>query len=501
MSRVKVSLDHKRIRCLVWLVLTVLALFGYSLQSAVGSAYYSLLMQAYMTVSSPPVILEEGTAGTSTIYTNSTSAKVSVSGYGYDFVDNNDSNVDSVPDKGTHSNFTAQQHGPDWINDTLTEASSSSPASSWLYVDSCDETQMDWTTVGSNPWLSTQNEPTDYGYVTTTPQGKSWESFGFDDLVGSPTINAVNISIYQKSPTNEKIVVELSNSTATVTVTFTATTDWSWMTKTEDGEDALLNVTLPTALEINSATIVLKGKSAGAVGDVYADCVKLGISSGGAANYQLDLEVQWTSVDFDETYEELCIKTGAFSGSEDIMVYAWNVSTSDWHFLYNLTPSSWNNVSVTDWLNNEDFTARFLGGTESSDTNQDSWNIDATLLHVWSDVGTTYDYVLRVNNTATTESWEIRLKKYAEANIDRLENCTIYFHNSSDGTSRQIYIQNGLYINQTGPWYDLGDSETIYIAMTVGANSTGTSCVYVYLEILTSSTTTYSQCIITFEIT
>jgi hypothetical protein len=37
-----------------------------------------MVMQAYGTVSSPPVILEEGTAGTSTIYTNKTSAKVSV---------------------------------------------------------------------------------------------------------------------------------------------------------------------------------------------------------------------------------------------------------------------------------------------------------------------------------------------------------------------------------------------------------------------------------------
>ncbi|MCK4434652.1 hypothetical protein KAU92_04105, partial [Candidatus Bathyarchaeota archaeon] len=40
----------------------------------------------------------------------------------YDFGDNNTSNVDGVADVGTHSNFTAQQHGPDSIFDTLTEA-------------------------------------------------------------------------------------------------------------------------------------------------------------------------------------------------------------------------------------------------------------------------------------------------------------------------------------------------------------------------------------------
>ena len=38
-----------------------------------------------------------------------------------DFVDNNTSDVDSSPDKGTQSNFTAQQSAPDSIYDTLTE--------------------------------------------------------------------------------------------------------------------------------------------------------------------------------------------------------------------------------------------------------------------------------------------------------------------------------------------------------------------------------------------
>ena len=38
-----------------------------------------------------------------------------------DFVDNDLSDVDSSPDKGAHSNFTAQQSGPDASYDTLTE--------------------------------------------------------------------------------------------------------------------------------------------------------------------------------------------------------------------------------------------------------------------------------------------------------------------------------------------------------------------------------------------
>jgi len=83
-----------------------------------------VVMQNYGTVSSPPVILEEGNVtGSSTIYTNKTSAKVNVTASlsTHDFVGNNTSDVDNSTDKGTHSNFIAQQAGPDSICDTLTE--------------------------------------------------------------------------------------------------------------------------------------------------------------------------------------------------------------------------------------------------------------------------------------------------------------------------------------------------------------------------------------------
>lgn len=112
----------------------------------------------------------------------------------------------------------------------------------------------------------------------------------------------------------------------------------------------------------------------------------------------------------------------------------------------------------------------------------------------------TYDYVLGVNNTATS-SWQVRLKRYSDLNIGRLLNCTIYFHNSTGGgISSQIVIQNGTYTTQTGTWYDMGSSATIYIAMTVQANSTGTSYIYTYLEVLTPGTTTYAQYVITFQV-
>jgi len=114
-----------------------------------------------------------------------------------------------------------------------------------------------------------------------------------------------------------------------------------------------------------------------------------------------------------------------------------------------------------------------------------------------------YDYVLKiVNVNEVSEAWKIRLTAYSDFNKDRLDNCTIYFHNSSDDTSRQIYIQNGAYVNQTGPWYDLPASPAErYIAVTLQADNSEVSYVYVYLEILVPNITTYAQYVITFEIT
>jgi len=118
--------DFRRFRRSIWPAVALLVLLTLLLQNVAGATYYPLLSEPDMTVFSPPVELESGTAGTTTIYDNSTSALVSVSPSGSatdeeDYVDNNTTDLDESADKGTHSNFTAQQYGPDLINDTLTE--------------------------------------------------------------------------------------------------------------------------------------------------------------------------------------------------------------------------------------------------------------------------------------------------------------------------------------------------------------------------------------------
>jgi hypothetical protein len=113
----------------------------------------------------------------------------------------------------------------------------------------------------------------------------------------------------------------------------------------------------------------------------------------------------------------------------------------------------------------------------------------------------TYNYVLKIVNQVS-DTWKIRLKAYSQSNIARLNNCTIYFRNSTDGTSGQIYIISGAYTQQTGPWYDLPSSPAErYIVLSLDASSSEISYIYVYLEILVPDKTTYAQYVLTFEIT
>jgi hypothetical protein len=112
----------------------------------------------------------------------------------------------------------------------------------------------------------------------------------------------------------------------------------------------------------------------------------------------------------------------------------------------------------------------------------------------------TYDYVLKVVNQVS-DSWKIRLRAYSQSNVARLNNCTIYFHNATDGTLGQIYIISGSYTQQTGPWYDLPSSPAErYIALTLDASSSEVSYVYVYLDVLVPNKTTCAQYVLAFEI-
>jgi hypothetical protein len=227
-----------------------------------------------------------------------------------------------------------------------------------------------------------------------------------------------------------------------------------------------------------------------------SDLIIWGLSVKESPNYELDLEVQWTNVDCNESNAELCIYGGTMA-SEDIRVDVWDGAA--WQNLFTDLSSGWNNISVSTYLTSSTFTIRFKGGTETNDTTQDSWNIDAVILHVWTPYN--YDYVLKVVNQVA-DNWTINLEVYNSSSISRISSLNISFHDGT--TSNQIIVSGGSITQSKGEPYNLhgGSGSTIYISMSnLLATSSGTSHIYVHLKVLVPNKSTYLLYIIIFEIT
>jgi len=162
-----------------------------------------------------------------------------------------------------------------------------------------------------------------------------------------------------------------------------------------------------------------------------------GVYGWNATNYELDLEVQWTNVNYTQTYEELCIFGGTM-GSENIRVDVWSGST--WHNLFIDLSSGWNNVSVTDYLVSSVFTIRFKGGTETGDTFQDSWEIDCALLHTWGVAPTAnFSYTPEYPYTGETVTFD------ASDSYDPDGSIVSHFWDFGDGTNGTDEVTNHFY--------------------------------------------------------
>jgi len=198
-----------------------------------------------------------------------------------------------------------------------------------------------------------------------------------------------NLSIYGGTTGDEDIKVDVWNGTDWENVFTDLSSGWN-------------NASITNWLTSSNFTIRFKGGNE--TGDPSRDTWNVDVALihiwNTVENYELDLEVQWASVDYDETNEELCIKTGIFSGSEDLQVKV--RSGGSWVWVMNLTANQWNNVSVTSYLTGSTFTIQFLGGTETSDSTRDNWDIDVTLLHVWSDK---YTMEVEFIGSSNTEDW------------------------------------------------------------------------------------------------
>lgn len=288
------------------------------------------------------------------------------------------SDVDSSADKGTHSNFTAQQYGPDLTNDTLTEENTGSSSDTlWLYVNTLDFSMEDWNEYGF-PYEEVLNaidyyEPVNFGYIATSSKDYFEGDFFFNDSgKTTETIISVTVQLYARNPDSDSLEVYMWNGSSYLLLGSQGLTpSWGWVNYTA-------TTVLDTWTKIDGAKIYIKSLTNG--GPYEVDCARLQVEYD-STNYEADLEVQWTNVDFDEDNEELCIYGGVM-GSESLQVDVWNGSS--WQNVIASLNSGWNNVTVSAYLVSSTFTIRFKGSTEIADGTQTNWAIDTTLLHVWT---------------------------------------------------------------------------------------------------------------------
>lgn len=475
-----------------------------------------------------------------------------------DSVDNNTSEVGSPSDRGTHSNFTAQRYGPDLIYDTLMEENTatgsivyensaqsysatgrSSHSSSYALQKGSGNERLVVVTVS---WEDAQASATvtslTLGGTAMTKIADVTVGTGYSEYIslwylldsdlpsnpGSYTVavvvsESITREIYMavaeysgvKQTAPDDYATHANPASGNTAVTLAAAADGSLVVAGvgEGGTNALMNTNNIDNLQLRLLTS--SGSALGHHTDVASGNITVGwnnlstregmvgaVWQPSHTNYELDLEVQWTDASYTQACEELCIRMGP-TDAEALRVDVWNGSA--WINVFsNLAPNTWNNVSVVSYLTSSSFTIRFKADNEVNDRAQDAWNIDVTLLCVWTPFEITHDYVLRVTNTVI-DPWQVRLAGYASSGTSRLNHCTINLYNSTGGASSQIVIENGVFTREAGSWFPLESSATVYVVVSIEANGTGTSCIYTYLEALIPNTTTYAQLAITFNIT
>ena len=430
------------------------------------------------------VVLGSGTTGVSEIGVNGTSALVNVSAaMTYDFVDNNISDIDSSPDKGTHSNFTAQQYGPDSINDTLTEENTGGSTNTTLI--SAESFEGTWPPTG---WSGTDrwNKENDQAYDGTYSADYDGRGSGSSGELDSPILNCSDanaiyvdfwyrVDMHSTTESDDFLLQYYNGSNWNTIYDLGFTTQQNqWIHYQEKVSDSQY---LISNFQVRWAAVTINNGE-----HVYVDYVTIE-KEVGTDNYEIDLEIQWTNAIYYETNEELCIH-GGIMGSENITVDVWNGSA--WQNVFTNLASGWNNASVASYLDSSNFTIRFKGDTETGDITQDTWNIDAALLHVWTD---TYDYILSVTSQKTYDQ-NIRLSLYNSNDVNRLSNCTIWFRDGT--TSIQTNVTNGVVVQDLGPWYLLPASGTRYIVVYAEESAAGTSVLYIELEAVEASSIVYT---------
>jgi hypothetical protein len=326
-----------------------------------------------------------------------------------DAVDNNSSNVDGLGNKGTHSNFTATQYGPDGIMDTLTEANTAAGGNEqWVLPTGYDDP--------GNAWSLETNA---YDNNTSTSASSSMDAGSWSQYLvlnhSALTCGKIRFYVGQSHVSVNQVQIDVYNGT--------------WVTvHTGDGPwGAYTNVSF-AEISVSQMRFRFYNSHSSQVRTAYVYEGHF-LQSAPKQNCELDLEIQWTNVDYGQANEWLCIYGGTM-GAENLRVDVWNGSA--WNNIITALASGWNNVSVSSYLTSSNFTIRFKGTTETGDIVQDSWNVDVAFLHLWT-VSDQYTAEVEFTGSSNLQTWASLLWQIQSCSDVGQVAVTIQFYNFTFG--------------------------------------------------------------------
>lgn len=308
-----------------------------------------------------------------------------------DFVDDNTTDVDSSPSIGSHSNFTAMKYSNS-IYDRITDEDGETPQVENLYVNQWVNVIDEWTRVGADPYLNAQDQPTNYVHVSAKTMAEGDWNFTDVSADGSSyTLHSVQLVMYYDAG-SEKVAATLYDGSGwSGDYIFTGSPySWGW---------ADVSAFLNTKTKIDDALLHLESQAAGGwSGTVGVDAAYILVNLT-AHKSTADLELQFTDVPYDKENEELCIKTGDVEMAQDLGVRGWNGSA--WTMINTtLSWNTWNNYSVSSLLTSNTFTINLFNSASASHW----WDIDAVLLHLWTDGE--YNATIEFEGSSNAEIWQ-----------------------------------------------------------------------------------------------
>jgi hypothetical protein len=292
---------------------------------------------------------------------------------------NNVSNVDSVADIGTHSDFTKQQTAADSTYDTLTEADTDTGTST---LGTTSGTQTTYRSVAANEFRGQVLTAASTGEVASVVfYGRGGSTVNvkavITDSSGNLLTNGVGNAVSVSTTAGSKTLTYTAGSRPLLTSGATY-----WIGLVPAGTLRLYyEATTGKSNKQDTTNSYTTPENTGAATDttetwraLYANINNL--------NYELQLEEQFTAVPYDTASGfTLHVTTGAYSSPPSVLnVEVWNAAGSAWVSLGALTASTDNSFDVSTYATSANLYIRFHDGTVTDDNTQSTWQIDSVWL-------------------------------------------------------------------------------------------------------------------------